>query len=174
MEDNKFYLWNGGFKTNSAKFGDAFIRVQNKQKPFIDFYNNSDSIVEAEKETNEILKYIAAGKLDTTGSFKGIYYKFLKEGSGAFVDLNDTLVVTYKGQLLNGYVFDETKEEPASFHLKRLIKGWQIGLPFSRQGGKIRLIIPSSFAYSIRNLGIIPPNSILIFDIEVLDIKKKN
>jgi len=81
-------------------------------------------------------------------------------------------VVRYKGQLLNGFVFDETKEKPATFPLKRLIKGWQTGLPFCREGGKIRLIIPSNLAYSIRNLNVIPPNSILVFDIEVVEIKK--
>jgi len=81
-------------------------------------------------------------------------------------------MVRYKGQLMDGSVFDETKEEPATFPLKRLIKGWQAGLPFCRQGGKIRLIIPSALAYSIRNLGIIPPNSPLIFDVEVVEIKR--
>ena len=68
---------------------------------------------------------------------------------------------------------DETKEKIVVFPLKRLIKGWQIGLPFCKQGGKIRLIIPSSLAYSIRNLGIITPNSILVFDVEVVEIKRQ-
>ena len=81
------------------------------------------------------------------------------------------LFVNYKGQLMNGEVFDQTKDKPATFPLKRLIKGWQMGLPFCRQGGKIRLIIPTSLGYGIRNLGVIPPNSILIFDVEVLEIK---
>ena len=60
---------------------------------------------------------------------------------------------------------------PGSYFISK--KGWQTGLPFCRQGGKIRLIIPSALAYTTRNLGIIPPNSILIFDVEVLEIKKE-
>jgi FKBP-type peptidyl-prolyl cis-trans isomerase len=56
--------------------------------------------------------------------------------------------------------------------LKRLIKGWQIGLPLCRVGGAIRLIIPSALAYSIRDRGMkIPPNQVLVFDIEVLGTK---
>ena len=98
-------------------------------------------------------------------------HKILKEGDGAAVTVNDTLVINYKGQLLNGFVFDQTKDKPATFPLKRLIKGWQIGLPFCKQGGKIRIIIPSALGYSIRNLAVIPPNNVLIFDIEVLAIK---
>jgi len=173
-EDNKFYLWNGGFKNTTTQFGDPYARIANNQKPVIDLYKNTDSATETAKEIATILSTVQAKTIDTTGSVGGVYYKILKEGEGALVTINDTLVVNYKGQLLNGFVFDETKDKPATFPLKRLIKGWQIGLPFCRQGGKIRLIIPSSLAYSIRNLGEIPPNSPLIFDVEVLEIKRAN
>ena len=170
-EDNKFYLWNGGFKNSATKFGDAYTRMPTNQKPTIDFYKNVDSAVEAAKETTTIINAIQAKTIDTSGTANGVYYKFLREGTGPLVSINDTLVVHYKGQLLNGFVFDETKDKPATFPLKRLIKGWQAGLPLCRQGGKIRLIIPSSLAYSIRNINTIPPNSILIFDVEVVEIK---
>ena len=172
IENYQFYLWNGGFKSSTTKFGDVYLRGATDNKPIIDFYKNTDSISEAVKEREQILKAIASGKIDTTGSLNGMFYKILKEGDGTNVTVNDTLVINYKGQLLNGFVFDETKESPATFPLKRLIKGWQIGLPFCKQGGKIRLIIPSALGYSIRNLGVIPPNNILIFDVEVLEIKK--
>jgi len=171
-EADKFYLWNGGFKNTGARFNEPFTRTANGEKPVIDLYKNADSLAEAGKENKIILTAIKEGKFDTTGSRNGIYYKILEEGIGDYVTVNDTLVVRYKGQLLNGSVFDQTKEKPAVFPLKRLIKGWQTGLPFCRQGGKIRLLIPSASAYSIRNLGTIPPNSILIFDIEVLEIRK--
>jgi FKBP-type peptidyl-prolyl cis-trans isomerase len=89
--------------------------------------------------------------------------------------LTDTLVVHYKGSLFSdGSVFDQTKEKPATFPLGRLIKGWQLGLTQCRVGGKIRLYIPSGSAYGIRTLSTaIPPNSILVFDVEVLDAKEK-
>ncbi len=174
MEDNKFYLWNGGFKSANAQFNDVFNRMATGEKPVIDLYKNADSLTEISKENKQIFTAIQEGKFDTTGSFNGVFYKILKEGNGGFVTVHDTLVVNYKGQLLNGVVFDQTKDKPSVFPLKRLIKGWQIGLPFCRQGGKIRLIIPSTLAYSIRNTGVIPPNSILIFDIEVLEIKNQH
>ncbi|MGC4104480.1 DUF3472 domain-containing protein [Ferruginibacter sp.] len=172
VEGNSFYLWNGGFKKSNTKFGDTYTRVLTDKKPVIDYYKNADSLVIAERQHAEILKAIQSGKLDTTGSSKGLYYKIVQEGSGAAPAVSDTVVINYKGQLLNGAVFDETKDKPATFPLKRLISGWQIGVPFCKEGGKIRLIIPSSLAYSMRNLGIIPPNSVLVFDIELLEVKK--
>lgn len=172
IENSKFYLWNGGFKPANVKFNDELNRTATGEKPIIDLYKNADSLTESQKEHEIILAAIQKGKFDTTGSVNGVYYKILKEGNGNLVSVNDILVVNYKGQLLNGFVFDQTKEKPAVFPLKRLIKGWQIGLPFCRQGGKIRLIIPSALAYSIKNSNTIPPNSILIFDIEVVEIKK--
>ena len=75
--------------------------------------------------------------------------------------------------LSDGSVFDQTKEKPAVFPLKRLIKGWQIGLPVCKVGGKIKLIILSGLAYSIRSMNAaIPLNSIMVFDIEVLGVKQ--
>lgn len=172
VEDNRFYLWNGGFKSTTTLFGDVYNRTPLNQKPVIDFYKNADSVAEAAKERAIIINAIQNKTVDTTGSAGGVFYKILQEGEGPLVTVDDTLTVYYKGQLLNGQVFDATKDKPSVFPLKRLIKGWQLGLPFCRKGGKIRLVIPSSLAYSIRNMGKIPPNSPLIFDVEVLDIKR--
>ena len=171
-DSTKFYLWNGGFVSTQTKFGDTYTRMATNQKPLIDLYKNADSIAQAINDRKDILKAIQSGKIDTTGSANGVYYKILKEGIGKAVSLADTIVVRYKGTLLNGAVFDETKEKPATFPLKRLIKGWQTGLPFCREGGKIRLVIPSALGYTTRNLGTIPPNSVLVFDVEVLEIKQ--
>jgi hypothetical protein len=169
-EDNKFYLWHGGFKEANAAFGDKFTRKGGEKIPAIDLYKNEDSAVEAEKETLSIKKYISEDPDTLWKEKNGIYFKIMREGNGDSVTLNETIKVHYKGQLLNGYVFDQTKEAPATFPLNRLIKGWQIGLPYCRKGGKIKLIIPSSLAYSIRNKGEIAPNSVLLFEIEVVGI----
>lgn len=171
-EDNKFYLWNGGFQPGSAKYGDAFFRKAMRQSPVIDLYKNADSAAQAVIDYKLMVDLIANGKLDTTGSVNGVYYKMLKEGTGRQVLVTDTVTAYYKGSLLNGEVFDQTKEKPASFPLSRLIKGWQIGLPLCRVGGKIQLIIPSSLGYSIRSRSSkIPPNSVLVFEIEVVDAR---
>jgi Domain of unknown function (DUF3472)/Domain of unknown function (DUF5077)/FKBP-type peptidyl-prolyl cis-trans isomerase len=166
-----FYLWNGGFREADARFNDTFTRVAGNQKPVVDLFKNADSLTEAGWQRSQIMDYIRAGKTDTTGSKDGVWYKLLREGNGRQVTVNDTVTVHYKGMLLNGSVFDETKEKPATFPLKRLIRGWQVGVPFLRVGGKIRLLIPSALGYGIRSLGIIPPNSVLIFEIEVLEAK---
>ncbi|MES1223599.1 MAG: DUF3472 domain-containing protein, partial [Bacteroidota bacterium] len=148
--DDKFYLWNGGFHQADAKYADTFSRKAIVQSPVINLYNNVDSAAQAAIDRQIIFDAVAMGKLDTTGSKEGVYYKTLKEGNGSNVTVSDTVAAYYKGALLNGDVFDETKDKPASFPLNRLIKGWQIGLPLCRVGGKIRLIIPSGLAYSIR------------------------
>ena len=103
-----------------------------------------------------------------------MFYKIIKEGNGNLVNLKDTVTVFYKGSLLSdGSVFDQTKDKPAVFPLSRLIKGWTIGLPMCKVGGKIQLIIPSGLAYSIRTMSTkIPINSIMVFDIEVLEAKR--
>ncbi|HMD01042.1 MAG TPA: DUF3472 domain-containing protein, partial [Ferruginibacter sp.] len=171
-EASRFYLWNGGYGDGNASYGQIFNRQPTGAKPTIDLYKNEDSLAESIKENTAMTDAIQSGKFDTTGVINGVYYKILKDGSGPYVSVNDSVVVKYKGSLLNGSIFDETKDKPVTFPLKRLIRGWQSAMPMCKVGGKIRMMIPSSMGYSIRNLGIIPPNSILIFEVEVLDIKK--
>ena len=123
----------------------------------------------------ELPSDIKQGFIDDTTykNVEGICYQMIKEGTGRQVSVNDTVTVFYKGYLLkDGSVFDQTKDKPAIFPLKRLIMGWQIGVPLCKVGGKIKIIIPSNLAYSIRTRAAkIPPNSILVFEIEVLEAK---
>lgn len=141
--------------------------------PSINLYSHIDSIQQREKENSLIRKAIAAGKTDAINFEQGVYYTMLKEGTGRQVSIDDTVVVNYKGYLFSdGSVFDQTMDKPAIFPLKRLIRGWQTGVPLCKVGGKIKLVIPSDLAYSIRTRSAkIPPNSILVFEIEVLDVK---
>lgn len=139
----------------------------------INLLSHTDSLLQLQKEKGEISKAMSSGYTDVTDSARGLFYKMMKVGTGASVNINDTVVIHYKGYLFNdNTVFDQTKEKPATFPLKRLITGWQIGVPLCKVGGKIKLVIPSSMAYSIRTRAAkIPPNSILVFEIEVVDIK---
>ena len=171
-DSSGFYLWNGGFKVATAKYNDSFKRSTTGVLPNIDLNKNSDSTSQAETEKAIIINAISSGKYDTTGSLNGVYYQILKESKGPHLTIDDTVSVNYKGYLFNGEVFDQNKGKPATFPLKRLIRGWQIGLPMAAVGSLIRLIIPSGLAYSIKARSTkIPPNSILVFDIEVLGRK---
>jgi hypothetical protein len=165
-----FELWHGGFKNATANYGQAFNRPALLNKPVIDFTKDADSLSLAQKDIAQINAAITARAIDTTGIVGGVYYQILKEGTGRYVNATDTVTVFYKGTLLkDGSIFDQTKDKPARFPLQRLIKGWQIGVPKCRVGGTIKIIIPAGIAYGMRTRSkAIPPNSVLVFEIEVL------
>ncbi len=169
-DGSQFYLWHGGFAKSNAKFGDVFTRKPTEKTPVINFYKNADSAKQAAVDKIAILKYIDTDSSNWREN-NSVYYKITKPGTGNYVNPADTVVVHYKGQLLNGFIFDRTKETPATFPLQRLIKGWQMAVPFCRIGGSIRLLIPSAMGYTIRNNAAIPPNSVLVFDIDVAAVK---
>jgi len=141
--------------------------------PVVNLYSHIDSLEQFQLEKKQITQAITENKTDVKQEYNGIYYTMLKEGGGKQVSVNDTVVAYYKGYLLSdNSVFDQTKDKPATFPLNRLIKGWQIGVPLCKVGGKIKIIIPSNLSYSIRTRAAkIPPNSILVFEIEVVDAK---
>ena len=165
-----FELWHGGFKNATANYGQSFTRSVQQNKPVIDFTKNADSLSQAKRDLAQMNAAITARAFDTTGNVGSIYYQILQEGAGDYVRVTDTVTVHYKGTLLkDGSIFDQTKEKPARFPLQRLIKGWQIGLTKCRVGGKIKIMIPSGIAYGMRTRSkAIPPNSVLVFEIEVL------
>lgn len=171
-----FELWHGGFKNATANYGQAFIRPAGQNKPIIDFTKDADSLSQSQKDIAQIHAAITSRAIDTTGTVGGVYYQILKEGTGSFVQVSDTVTVHYKGTLLkDGSIFDQTKEKPARFPLQRLIKGWQIGVPKCRIGGTIKIIIPAGIAYGMRTRSkAIPPNSVLVFEIEVLKVESVN
>lgn len=174
VTNEQFYLWNGGFTKQEAKPGDQLKRNNTSTAPIIDYTKDADSLVQAKKDREEIATAVKTGKIDTTGSIESVYYHILQQGTGDFVSVTDTVTVHYKGSLLtDGSIFDQTKDNPATFPLRRLIRGWQLALPKCRVGGKVRVIIPSAQAYGIRTRSKdIPPNKVLIFDIEVVATKK--
>jgi len=173
--NEQFYLWNGGFMPQEARPGDVFKRNHTAKAPVIDYTKDADSLAQAKKDLEEIATAVRTGKLDTTGSIESVYYHILQQGTGDFVSVTDTVTVHYKGSLLtDGTIFDQTRDNPATFPLRRLIRGWQLALPKCKVGGKVRVIIPSAQAYGIRTRSKdIPPNSVLVFDIEVVSTKRQ-
>ena len=141
--------------------------------PVVNLFGHIDSTEQRQIDKKIIEAAIASGKTDVRDNLEAVYYKMIKEGTGKQVSVNDTVTVNYRLSLFNDTaVIQQTKDKPATFPLKRLIRGWQIGVPLCKVGGKIKLVIPSDLAYSIRTRAAdIPPNSILVFEIEVLDAK---
>lgn len=102
----------------------------------------------------------------------GLQAHRLKAAKGPRPVPSDTVTIHYTGRFIDGRVFDSSKErgEPATFPLPRLIKGWQEGVPMMRVGETWEFVIPAPIAYGDRNRDPIPPNSTLLFEIELLGI----
>ena len=105
----------------------------------------------------------------------GLVYLSLKEGAGATPKATDTVKVNYRGMLIDGKEFDSSykRGEPIEFKLDSVIKCWTEGVQKIKVGGKAKLVCPASIAYGEKGAGgAIPPNATLIFEVELLDIKK--
>jgi FKBP-type peptidyl-prolyl cis-trans isomerase len=123
-----------------------------------------------------IEKYVADHQLKVKYLPSGLAYYMTEEGTGDLVKPGNTAVVHYTGKLLDGTKFDSSKDRnqpfPVQVGANRVIQGWEQGLQVFKAGGKGTLIIPSTLAYGERGAGgTIQPNSVLLFDIEVLEVK---
>jgi FKBP-type peptidyl-prolyl cis-trans isomerase len=120
-------------------------------------------------------KFLAENKtkegVKTTAS--GLQYKVMKEGTGAQPKAADTVTVNYRGTLTDGTEFDSSykRNEPATFPVAGVIKGWTEALQLMKVGSKYQLFIPPNLAYGEQGRPGIPPNSMLIFEVELMDVK---
>src|SRR5215468_2135234 len=129
-----------------------------------------------EKNKTEGAKFLEDNKkkpgVKTTAS--GLQYKLEKEGTGATPKATDTVTVDYRGTLIDGTEFDSSykRGQPATFPVNGVIKGWTEALQLMKAGAKYQLFIPASLAYGERAMGPdIGPNSTLIFEVELQDVK---
>lgn len=123
-----------------------------------------------ESDMEKIEDYLAKNNLVAQSTASGLYYIITQEGTGDHPTLQSTVKVRYKGYRLNGDVFDQTSgTSTATFPLTQLILGWQEGIPLLKKGGKGTFFCPSDLAYGSQQVGDIPPNSVLIFEIELVD-----
>jgi FKBP-type peptidyl-prolyl cis-trans isomerase FklB len=103
----------------------------------------------------------------------GLQYKVIAEGSGRTPKENDTVTVHYRGTLINGTEFDSSysRSQPATFRVDGVIPGWSEALQLMKAGSRWQIFIPTELAYGERGAGsVIPPNSTLIFEVELLSI----
>ena len=125
----------------------------------------------AEKDAMDKTLNETYGSAKTTAS--GLRYITQVEGTGKSPVTTDQVTVHYTGTLLNGNKFDSSLDrgQPATFGLNQVIKGWTEGLQLMKEGGKTKFIIPSELGYGAQGAGgVIPPNSWLIFDVELIKV----
>ncbi|WP_427980414.1 FKBP-type peptidyl-prolyl cis-trans isomerase [Agarivorans sp.] len=121
-------------------------------------------------------KFLAdnAAREGVTVTESGLQFEVLSDAEGDKPSAADTVTVHYKGTLTDGTPFDSSYDrgEPATFPLNRVIPGWTEGVQLMSKGAKYKFFIPSELGYGESGAGSIPPNSVLVFEVELIDIEK--
>lgn len=114
------------------------------------------------------------GKEGVKTTASGLQYMVVKEGTGAMPGDEDTVVADYEGFLTTGEKFDSSKDrgQPAEFPVRGVIPGWTEALKMMKVGAQYKLFIPPDLAYGAQGRPGIPANSVLVFDVELKDVKK--
>jgi FKBP-type peptidyl-prolyl cis-trans isomerase FkpA len=120
----------------------------------------------------KIERFIDSKDWNPEQSESGLYVEQLEEGTGDEpVRFTSEVTIAYKGTLMNGRIFDQTEPgKPLKSQLKGLIMGFREGLLGQKKGAKLRLIVPPQLGYGEMELGKIPPNSVLVFNLELIDV----
>lgn len=116
-----------------------------------------------------IVSYLNENNLSAEETEDGLFYIITELGTGSHPTIDNKVTVNYVGKLLNGSVFDSNNN--ISFPLRGVIEGWQKGIPLIRKGGSATLLIPSQLGYGSQSVGTIPANSVLVFEVDLLDIE---
>jgi FKBP-type peptidyl-prolyl cis-trans isomerase len=148
--------------------------VKEESKPEMQEEPKVDVAAQNALDATLIKDYIIANKLVAKSTASGLHYVIEKTGNGKHATTASTVKVHYLGTVLDGTKFDSSYDrgQPIEFPLANVIKGWQEGIPLIEEGGKGKLIIPSSIAYGAQSpTPVIKPNSVLVFDVEVLEVK---
>lgn len=123
-----------------------------------------------QKDDAAITSYLSQHSINATKTASGLYYTIEDPGTGMQVSATNSVYMKYKAYLLDGTVFDENKVG-TTLSLPNTILGWQEGIPKFKVGGKGKLFIPSRLGYGSQATGKIPANSVLVFEVEVIEIK---
>ena len=146
----------------------------NAVEAFRTFEGSREKRISEERKSKEAeLDELAAGFEQTKS---GLRYKIIHKGNGKAAEKGKTVSVHYKGQLADGTVFDSSykRKDPLEFQVGvgQVISGWDEGICLLNVGDKARLVIPSDLGYGAQGAGgVIPPNAILVFDVELMAVK---
>jgi FKBP-type peptidyl-prolyl cis-trans isomerase len=161
---------NAGFKLSDEALGEILMRIQNQimyrqQEKMLELQNENLAKANAFLEEN--------GKKDgvmTTAS--GLQYRIVKEGDGPMPTATSSVTVHYTGSLMDGTEFDSSRRrgQPATFSVTGVIEGWTEGLQLMKVGSVFEFYIPPSLGYGQNGNQRIPPNALLIFEVELLEV----
>lgn len=162
------------FKASSPRDTNAFMINPMDLDAAVQKYLRMMSERESEITLKECQSWLDANKekegVEVTES--GLQYKIITEGSELKpTSLQDTVKVIYRGTLIDGTEFDSSNGQPIEFTLNRVIKGWGEGMQKIGVGGKAELYIPAELAYGSRRMSTIKPNSTLIFEVELVEVR---
>ena len=133
---------------------------------------SKDSNEIAERADREIREYLELRNLVAERTDDGLFYIIQVPGSDEKPNLQSEVTVHYQGKLTNGRIFDSSYgRQPVTFKLTGVIEGWQKGIPLIGKGGRATLFIPPHLGYGDASQGSIPANSVLIFDVELIDFQ---
>lgn len=124
---------------------------------------------QADKDEKIIQEYISSHSLNAIATGSGLHYVINQQGTGASCNAYSDVKVKYSGYLTDGTLFDESTSG-ITINLQQVIKGWTEGIPYFKEGGTGMLLIPSALGYGTQSTGSIPANSVLIFNIDLVDV----
>ncbi|WP_430811814.1 MULTISPECIES: FKBP-type peptidyl-prolyl cis-trans isomerase [unclassified Carboxylicivirga] len=130
---------------------------------------DDDNVDYAAIDKEIIQEYLQQNDLPAEEHPSGLFYHIKSEGSGYKVPPGAKVLASYTGKFLDGKVFDQGRLD--YYPLSRLITAWQIGIPLLKKGGEATFYCPSGLAYGSKGAGSIPPNTVLIFEIKVIDFE---
>lgn len=157
------------FEEAKAEVNKFFTELQAKQQ------EQAAAMAQLNEKAGKEFLEVNGKRVEVKTTASGLQYEVLAEGSGDCPTANDQVTVHYTGKLIDGTVFDSSVErgEPATFGVTQVIPGWVEALQMMKPGAKWRLFIPSNLAYGPQGAGgVIGPNQTLIFDVELLAVKK--
>lgn len=176
----------GDVKINTTAFSRAITDIMNKKQTLItDIAANTllnqymmklqESKAKSRIDSGKVFLAENAKRKEVKTTASGLQYEVITEGTGIKPTTLDTFVAHYRGTLINGTEFDASANRgvPLTMALNQVIPGWTEGLQLMSVGSKYKLYIPYTLGYGIYDNGAIPGGSTLIFELELIDVKKK-